>query len=503
MFATRSQLKHQRDGVEQDNGAIAKRQKNKPPPATDELGVLLTDPGKSTVDDTSSESGTGSSEEEDDEEEDDDDSVLSGEKVVGLDAGALQGDDVVGVSSDEVSTFHDENARSVRQRILLGQNGRRHGLPDTTLTVLNANNVGTGNTGGEAAKSARDLLLGFMASFDDTSSIGEHVEMTGGPVVVERNQNTGTEEAAIPLEVIRGLSHRAAPLVREKFMSDRVSDFVKTQLFRKVKFISSVNMCARALVIVMDALKILPPQRPAFVKMYESCVKGAINTKRSTCEQAGAKIVKELLIRKQHKPDDPEPPYDIKSLEKLRQCYKGTEQDLEAYVWFFGTFMECVAGKRGWGKKKYREEVSKAQVKGIGEMTMLVTVCDEAFALLLYENYIDKWMKKYHSEREIPAATGDANGNKGKKRMKGKFTKGSVGHCEFGGWSELGVRRYNELCTLAKLDRLDPQADKMEKFLLKRLQVDKYGDKDPTQLDDDNDDGDTDLSPAVEAYCEI
>ena len=352
MFATRSQLKHQRDGVDQDIGAITKRQKNKQPPVTDEFGVLLTDTGKSTVDDTSSESGTESS--EDEEEEDDDDSVLSGEKVLGFDADALQGDDVVGMSSDEVSNFHDENARSVRQRILMGQNGRRHGLPDTTLTVLNVNNGVTLNTGGEAAKSARDLLLGFMASFDDTSTV-EHVEMTGGPVVVERNQNTGTEEVAIPLEVIRGLSHRAAPLVREKFMSDRVSDFVKTQLFRKVKFISSVNMCARALVIVMDALKILPPQRPAFVKMYESCVKGAINTKRSTCEQAGAKIVKELLIRKQHKPDDPDPPYDIKSLEKLRQCYKGTEQDLEAYVWFFGTFMECVAGKRGWGKKKYTE----------------------------------------------------------------------------------------------------------------------------------------------------
>jgi hypothetical protein len=37
--------------------------------------------------------------------------------VLGSDAGALQGDDVVDVSSDEVSNFHDENARSVRQRI--------------------------------------------------------------------------------------------------------------------------------------------------------------------------------------------------------------------------------------------------------------------------------------------------------------------------------------------------------------------------------------------------
>ena len=65
---------------------------------------------------------------------------------------------------------------------------------------------------------------------------------------------------------------------------------------------------------------------------------------------------------------------------------------------------------------------------------MLVMVCDEAFALLLYENYIDKWMKKNHTEREILASTGDGNGNKGKKRMRGKFTKGSVGHCEFGDW---------------------------------------------------------------------
>ena len=79
-----------------------------------------------------------------------------------------------------MSNFHDENARSVRQRILLGQNGRLHGLPDTTLTVLNVTNVGTLNTGGGTAESARDLRLGFMASFDDTCT-GKHVEMTGGP----------------------------------------------------------------------------------------------------------------------------------------------------------------------------------------------------------------------------------------------------------------------------------------------------------------------------------
>ena len=125
--------------------------------------------------------------------------------------------------------------------------------------------------------------------------------------------------------------------------------------------------------------------------------------------------------------------------------------------------------------KAYREEVLRAQVKGVGEMNMLVTVCDEAFAL----HYIDKRMQKFHTEQEITVATDNVTGNKGKKRMKGKFTRGSVGHCEFGGWSEQGVKQYNELCTLARCDRQDPQAEKMETFLLNRLQVEKYGDKDP------------------------
>jgi hypothetical protein len=59
-------------------------------------------------------------------------------------------------------------------------------------------------------------------------------------------------------------------------------------------------------------------------------------------------------------------------------------------VRLFGSFVECVSGKRGGGKLKYREEVSKAQVKGVGKMIMLVTVCKDAFALLLCESFIKK-----------------------------------------------------------------------------------------------------------------
>ena len=80
----------------------------------------------------------------------------------------------------------------------------------------------------------------------------------------------------------------------------------------------------------MDALNIVAHERPHFVKLYTTCVTGSINSKRSTCEQAGRKIVRNLLIEKQHKKDNGVPPYHIDSLVKLRRSYKGSAADLEA-----------------------------------------------------------------------------------------------------------------------------------------------------------------------------
>jgi hypothetical protein len=51
--------------------------------------------------------------------------------------------------------------------------------------------------------------------------------------------------------------------------------------------------------------------------------------------------------------------------------------------------LECVCGRRYWGKQKYHELISKATEKG--GHGKVVTESDEAFALLLFDNYIDKW----------------------------------------------------------------------------------------------------------------
>ena len=80
------------------------------------------------------------------------------------------------------------------------------------------------------------------------------------------------------------------------------------------------------------------------------------------------------------------------TLSKLRRSE--TEAERRAFTWFFAEFIECVSGKRAWwGKHKYTQLISEARSHEDGEK--LLTVSDEAFGLLLVENYMDKWVKKF------------------------------------------------------------------------------------------------------------
>ena len=358
-------------------------------------------------------------------------------------------------------------------------------------------------------KSARDIMGAFM-DFDNENTNARASS-------VREQQNPTVVEGGVTRELMKALSHRAAGHCREKHMTDRVVDYCKTQLFRKVKFITGEEMTTKAVTTVMDALNIVAHERPHFVKLYTTCVTGSINSKRSTCEQAGRKIVRNLLIEKQHKKDNGVPPYYMDSLVKLRRSYKGSAADLEAFVWFFGNFLDCVSGARAWGgQQKYVDEVSKAEIKGVGGRIKLVTVSDEAFGLLLYENYVDKWIQKFHEERRTLLPSMICTGNKkksdagrkkngdGATKIRGKYTKGTVGNCEFGGWSGKGLRRFNELCQTVDQDRQDPKASMMEGYLLKEIRRTKFGNTTPViESDDDSIDHVLNGAPAIQAYCEL
>jgi len=85
----------------------------------------------------------------------------------------------------------------------------------------------------------------------------------------------------------------------------------------------------------------------------------------------------------------------------------------------------------------------------------MATASDEAFAYLLIENYWDSWafvdLDAYKNE-----ATFETNSMKKKKRKAvwGKFTKNAYGARQYGGWTDEGHLRFNNLYEEVKADRM-------------------------------------------------
>jgi hypothetical protein len=154
--------------------------------------------------------------------------------------------------------------------------------------------------------------------------------------------------------------------------------------------------------------------------LYESVFNEALDTKRSSCEQSGGKIVRSTIAKFELAKEDV---FTMDELIKLRRAK--TERELQAFYWFFGTFLECVCRRRYWGKQKVNELISEAREPG--GRGKVVTKSDEEFALLLFENYIDKWRSPppVADEVEDSGAAGQQEGQRKKKakpKQRGTYT---------------------------------------------------------------------------------
>ena len=198
--------------------------------------------------------------------------------------------------------------------------------------------------------------------------------------------------------------------------------------------------------------------------LYKTCVLGSLKSKRSSCQQAASNCVKALLKAKKHGSEvDAPPPYFVDMLCKLRQSQ--TPEEKVAFLWFTYSLLACVIGEIAWGaKKKYQSRISDAKYDNTNKS--IVTVSDEAFVLLLYKNYIDKWITRCHN---LPPP-----GIKRSKIMV-KYTRSSIGYSEYGGWSEEGVIWFNELCSIVLEDRSSHNAMDAEEWVMLTLPQQKYG----------------------------
>jgi len=130
------------------------------------------------------------------------------------------------------------------------------------------------------------------------------------------------------------------------------------------------------------------------------------------------------------------------------QQYQRMRMEPENFYEFSDVFLKLIVGVSIWKYGVCNKTVSE-----------LATPSDKAFTLLLLENTWDQWstrdLTEYKDERKYNAVTGEWDK---RKPVYGKWTRGAGGERRYGGWTEDGVNRFNELCVLVKQNRADHRA---------------------------------------------
>ncbi len=176
---------------------------------------------------------------------------------------------------------------------------------------------------------------------------------------------------------------------QQKHVADRVRAFVKVSVFRCLKFINSDIMFQKAFKLVIDQEAVPLHQRGQFQMLYESVFNKSLNTKRSSWEQAGGKIVSESIAI--FKDQGEEEFFTIDELCKLRRAM--TERERKAFFWFFGPYLERVCGKRSWGKQKqYELDLKAMEAGGQGKLvTKKMTHLRSCYCLIITSRNGRSW----------------------------------------------------------------------------------------------------------------
>ena len=105
--------------------------------------------------------------------------------------------------------------------------------------------------------------------------------------------------------------------------------------------------------------------------------------------------------------------------------------------------MECVCGANVWRDAKTKQLVTAARETGGSK---IVSISDEAFGLLLIDNYYEKWQILEEGDAEDTEPAQEATTGTGLRKKKattrrpGKYTKKLLGHCKCSGWNSDGIQ---------------------------------------------------------------
>ena len=141
-----------------------------------------------------------------------------------------------------------------------------------------------------------------------------------------------------------------------------------------------------------------------------------------------------------------------KTVPKLQEYLQGRKLT-SVYMIVYDKFIPCIASS-----KFYKESV-RERLLDKNNNSELFTQSDEAFTLLVLENYFHRWMDIYKKEDGIPRRrVGSRKKKQPDSEVKPKYTSGGLVYknskdVKGKGWQDDGILRYNDLFGFVEEDR--------------------------------------------------
>ena len=143
----------------------------------------------------------------------------------------------------------------------------------------------------------------------------------------------------------------------------------------------------------------------------------------------------------------------------------------KAFQFMANQLLPLVAGTMYWGKQKYHKLMSHGDTTVDCSVLPLVSVSDEGFTRFFYDNFFERWKCEFEINRYRME---DVD----KDRLPPPlYTLPRSGNVQYGGWSDSGIQRFNELCLEVQEDRARDKDGTAEKLLLQKLQNTTAGKK--------------------------
>jgi hypothetical protein len=250
---------------------------------------------------------------------------------------------------------------------------------------------------------------------------------------------------------------------QNKELMDLIETHCKGLVFSKCKFVNSADQEENLAKLVLHYGNIPEEHRKdkqQFIRAYSGHMKKVIFERRSYVQTEIRKVFLKSYEKKCFHP--------FPTVEQLKKCLTRdieTDQEYEIFVFYCEEILGKMVGASEWQPKiRCFTTISDAIRQGTKKVP-LISPGDEAFAVLLVDNCLERWTQEARKEAGHP--TNPTNEPKTKKKnMDGKYTSSNGGQQTYGGWNTKGLVMFNELTALSEAARATDKCREVEDMCL-------------------------------------